>query len=78
MGRYTDIAFRGLEVPVVESSVHKHQTVLGAPVVLVDLLNQGIDLRNAFLHFAQLPALGGKQLLLVLRVLRGLALRRVL
>jgi len=41
MGRYTDIAFRGLEVPVVESSVHKHQTVLGAPVVLVDLLAEG-------------------------------------
>lgn len=35
---------------------------------ITDLLDQGIDLRNALLRLAQFPALGGKLLLLVLRI----------
>ena len=35
---------------------------------ITDLLDQGVNLRNALLRLAQLPALGGKLLLLVLRI----------
>ena len=35
---------------------------------ITDLLDQGVNLRNAILRLAQLPALGGKLLLLVLRI----------